>query len=125
MINRELIRLRIVQLTYAYYQGDGKPMDVAEKELMFSFDKAYELYLYLLSVLVKVHRLAIHKNEARIARMTRQGNNPNGIFPEKMLAENKFLVQLNENETLIAYMEKKKEWIEEEAFIKKLYTTFT
>lgn len=125
MINRELIRLRIVQLTYAYYQGDGKPMDVAEKELMFSFDKAYELYLYLLSVLVKVHRLAIHKNEARIARMTRQGNNPNGIFPEKMLAENKFLIQLNENETLIAYMEKKKEWIEEEAFIKKLYTTFT
>ena len=74
---------------------------------------------------MKVHRLAIHKNEARIARMTRQGNNPNGIFPEKMLAENKFLVQLNENETLIAYMEKKKEWIEEEAFIKKLYTTFT
>ena len=27
MINRELIRLRIVQLTYAYYVGEGKPMD--------------------------------------------------------------------------------------------------
>lgn len=123
MINRELIRLKIVQLIYAYYRNDGKTMDVAEKELLFSFDKAFELYHYLLSILVKLHELAIRKDEARIARMTRLGSNTDGIFPDKMLAENKFLCQLAGNTALLTYIEGKKEWIEEDAFVKKLYNT--
>ena len=48
MINRELIRIKIVQLTYAYYQNGNKLMDSAEKELLFSLSKAYDLYNYLL-----------------------------------------------------------------------------
>lgn len=123
MINRELIRLKIVQLIYAYYRNDGKTMDVAEKELLFSFDKAFELYHYLLSILVKLHEQAIRKDEARIARMTRLGSNTDGIFPDKMLAENKFLCQLAGNTALLTYIEGKKEWIEEDAFVKKLYNT--
>ena len=52
MINRELIRVKIVQLTYAYYQnGDGN-IDKAEKELLFSLSKAYDLYNYLLELIV-------------------------------------------------------------------------
>ena len=33
MINRELIRIKVVQLTYAYYQNGNKNIDTAEKEL--------------------------------------------------------------------------------------------
>ena len=33
MINRVLIRLKIVQIIYAYYQNGGKNLDTAEKEL--------------------------------------------------------------------------------------------
>ena len=44
MINRELIRLKIVQLTYAYYQNGNRNMDNAEKELLFSLSKAYDMY---------------------------------------------------------------------------------
>ena len=40
MINRELIRIKVLQLTYAYYQNGNKVLDVAEKELMFSVSKA-------------------------------------------------------------------------------------
>ena len=43
MINRELIRIKIVQLTYAYYQNGNRNMDNAEKELLFSLAKAYDL----------------------------------------------------------------------------------
>ena len=32
MINRALIRLKIVQLVYAYYQNEGKTTEVALKE---------------------------------------------------------------------------------------------
>ena len=54
MINRELIRIKIVQLTYAYYQNGNKNIDIAEKELLLSLSKAYDLYNYLLQLIVAV-----------------------------------------------------------------------
>ena len=48
MINRVLIRLKIVQIIYAYYQNGGKNLETAEKELFFRLSKAYDLYNYLL-----------------------------------------------------------------------------
>lgn len=39
MINRVLIRLKIVQIVYAYYQNGGKNLDTAEKELFSTFLK--------------------------------------------------------------------------------------
>ena len=54
MINRELIRVKIVQLTYAYYQNGNNNIDAAEKELIFSLSKAYDLYNYMLSLMVAI-----------------------------------------------------------------------
>ena len=54
MINREIIRIKIVQLTYAYYQNGNKNIDSAEKELFFSLSKAYDLYNYLLALIVAI-----------------------------------------------------------------------
>jgi N utilization substance protein B len=125
MINRDLIRLKVVQLIYAFYQNEGKSLDVAEKELIFSMDKAYDLYHYLLTILVEMRKMAERKEETRIARCQRLGTKTEGIFPEKMFAENQFLLQLEANKQLTTYREEqKKDWIEEETFIKKLYTTF-
>lgn len=58
MINRVLIRLKVVQIIYAYYQNGGKNLDTAEKELFFSLSKAYDLYNYLLLLMVEVTRYA-------------------------------------------------------------------
>ena len=58
MINRVLIRLKIVQIVYAYYQNGGKNLDTAEKELFFSLSKAYDLYNYLLLLMVEVTKQA-------------------------------------------------------------------
>ena len=58
MINREIIRLKVVQITYAYYQNGGKNIDTAEKELFFSLAKAYDLYNYLLTLMVEINRIA-------------------------------------------------------------------
>ena len=54
MINRELIRTKVVQLVYAYVQNEDKSLDAAEKEFDFSLTKTYELYKFLLSLLVQV-----------------------------------------------------------------------
>lgn len=68
MINRELIRLKVVQLVYSYYQNEGKTIDMAEKELNFSLQKAYDLYQYLLSLLVELKKHAERKDAVRVAR---------------------------------------------------------
>ena len=98
MINRELIRVKIVQLTYAYYQnGDGN-IDKAEKELLFSLSKAYDLYNYLLELIVAItneerHRVAIAKQRAE-----REGTEA----PSEKFINNKFVLQLEGNKPLTA-----------------------
>ena len=123
MINRELIRLKVVQLVYSYYQNEGKTLEVAEKELSFSLDKAYELYKYLLTVLIELKRVAERKDAVRLAREKRTGNKVGGIAPDHQFACNKLLQQLADNEALIEFQENRKgTWTEEDAFVKKLYT---
>ncbi|MDY4058597.1 MAG: transcription antitermination factor NusB [Alloprevotella sp.] len=124
MINRELIRLKVVQLVYAYYRNDGKTIETAQKELLFSLGKAYELYEYLLLLLVKVYELAVKKEEALRQRAQKGAAVLDGSV-EARLAANALLKQLAENKALQAYRENKKDWIEEEAFVKQLFTTFT
>ena len=104
MINRELIRIKIVQLTYAYYQnGDGN-IDKAEKELLFSLSKAYDLYNYLLELIVAItdeerKRLAIAKQRAE-----REGS----PAPSEKFVNNKFELQLEGNIQLNTFIENKK-----------------
>lgn len=126
MINRELIRLKIVQLVYAFYQNEGKTLDVAEKELIFSLDKAYDLYCHLLGLLVDLQKMAERKNEARIERDKRLKQESTGIFPDEKMASNQFLLQLRANTALLQYREKQGDfWEEEDAFVRKLYKSFT
>ncbi len=123
MINRELIRLKVVQLVYSYYQNAEKPFDKAEDELTFSLNKAYELYEYLLSLLVQLKRVAERKDAVRLAREQRTGVVVGGVSPDHQFACNHFLEQLSDNKALMDYQEKSKAaWPEEDAFVKKLYT---
>ncbi|GFI35820.1 transcription antitermination protein NusB [Bacteroidaceae bacterium] len=115
----------MVQLTYAYYQNEGKTIEVAEKELMFSMGKAYDLYKYLLSVLVRMKTLAEQKDAAFRARNKRLQTHTDDVTPDGRFAANLFLAQLAENKELGEYIEKQKQdWIEEDAFLKKTYTKF-
>ncbi|MBR2862792.1 MAG: transcription antitermination factor NusB, partial [Bacteroidaceae bacterium] len=127
MINRELIRLKVVQLIYAYYQNEGRSYDVAEKELTFSLSKSYDLYHYLLQLLVELQKYATRKDEVRLAREKRTGvaTSSNGVHPDKQFAENKFLNQLLNNKQLGEYIQNHpSDWSEEENFVKDLYAQF-
>ncbi|MBR5655928.1 MAG: transcription antitermination factor NusB [Prevotella sp.] len=117
MINRELIRIKIVQLTYAYYQNGNKNMDVAEKELLFSLSKAYDLYNYLLALIVAISREERHRVEIATQRAEREGKE----LPLTKFAYNKFAVQLEENKMLCEFMESQKQmWENDIEFIRKL-----
>ena len=126
MINRELIRTKVVQLVYAYVQNEDKSLDVAENELEFSLNKAYDLYKFLLSLMVEVKRIADRREEARMAREARLGITSEEPLLDKYLANNKLLQKMAENEVLMNYIEREKqEWLEEDALIKNIYKAFT
>lgn len=124
MINRALIRLKVVQLIYAFYQNEGKTTEVALKELDFSLQKSHDLYHSLLALLVEVRRLAQHKTDVR-SRSVLNPNNGNKSN-DSLIANNKFLLQLEQNTVLSAWMEKQKNsWTNEDKFLKNIYETFT
>ena len=123
MINRELIRIKIVQLVYAFYQNEGRTIDVADKELTFSLSKAYDLYNHLLLLLVELRHVAEMKAESKAARAKRLHIEQDAEdLLDAHLAANRLLVQLDENKQLLEFREKRnKDWDDEDAFIKKLY----
>lgn len=119
MINRSLIRLKIVQLMYAYYQNNDKSIDTAEKELLFSLSKAYDLYNYMLLLMVSVSRHAYKQVEEK-EKMNKIGHIDEMV--SHRFADNQFTAQLEANKQLQEFVEtKKKSWNNDIDYIKKLY----
>lgn len=117
MINRKLIRVKIVQLTYAYYQNGHHNMDTAEKELLFSLSKAYDLYNYLLGLIVAITQEERHRVDIATRRAEREGTET----PSQRFAFNKFATQLEENKQLNLFMEDKKmSWENDVEAVRKL-----
>ncbi len=118
MINRELIRLKIVQLTYAYYQNGDNNMDKAEKELLYSLSKAYDLYMSLLELIVAVTHEMRHRYDIALARAKREGES----IPSPRFVDNKFALQLEDNRQLIEHQENKKviSWQDDIEIVRKV-----
>lgn len=118
MINRVLIRLKIVQIVYAYYQNGGKNLDTAEKELFFSLSKAYDLYNYLLLLMVEVTKQA---NKRLNAAKNKLVPTKEELFPNTKFVENRFIAQLEVSKQLLEFSNnQKKTWENEADFVKTL-----
>ena len=100
MINRELIRLKLVQVLYSYHQRGLHNPDVAEKELLLSLDKAYDLYNYMLLLLVETSRMSVRMYEMRKSRSRRLSD---GEQWSRKFIENRFILQLESNRQLRDY----------------------
>ena len=118
MINRVLIRLKVMQIVYAYYQNGSKNLDTAEKELFFSLSKAYDMYNYLLLLMVEVTRQALRKQNAAKQKLLPSKEE---LYPNKKFVENRFIAQLEVNKQLNDFVvNQKKTWNNEEEFVKSL-----
>ncbi len=119
MINRVLIRLKVIQVIYAYYQNGGKNLDAAEKELFYSLSKAYDLYKYLLTLMIEVTQFADRRidNRRHKLRPTEEDLNPNTRF-----VDNAFMAQLMQNAQLEEFRaNQKRTWDDEGDFVKHLF----
>ncbi|MBP6284677.1 MAG: transcription antitermination factor NusB [Paludibacteraceae bacterium] len=119
MINRTLIRIKTVQIMYAFLNNSGKTLSSAEKDLLFSLEKTYELYNLLLLLSIDITEYAQKKIDLgrRKLRPTEEDLNPNVRF-----VDNLYIAQLKTNITLNAYVaDKKISWSEDTDLVKKLY----
>ena len=118
MINREIIRIKIVQLTYAYYQNGNKNIDTAEKELFFSLSKAYDLYNHLLMLIIAITKEARRRLEISMAKAKREGTKE----PSQKFAFNRFALQLENNKQLQDFVEtQNRSWADTPEFVGRLF----
>ncbi len=118
MINRNLIRTRIIQIVYSWYQNPNKDLRTVEKELLMGLQKSYDLYHYLLILMLELTRTQELRIETKRNKFlpTDEDLNPNTRF-----IDNKFIQQLSTNKQLNKYIaERPMSWTENDTFIKNL-----
>ena len=105
MLNRRHIRTKVMQVIYALKRSEELNLTSEEKFLKLSMDSMYELYLLMLSLLVKVHEKAKDQQEKSQQKhlLTSEDLNPNMKF-----VKNALLVQLSENQSLKNALERHK-----------------
>ena len=121
MINRVLIRLKVIQVIYAYYKNSGKSIKTAEDEVFFSLSKAYDLYKFLLLLIVAVTHYAEDRINFNMKKVcpTEEDLNPNLKF-----VNNRLMRQLESNETLLKFAEQSKvDWVNYSDFLRRLLDT--
>jgi transcription antitermination protein NusB len=119
MINRALLRTKIVQILYSYYKSDSKSFPVAEKELFHSIEKTYDLYYHLLQLSIEITRFASDRIETRRNKLrpTEEDLNPNTRF-----IDNSFIAQLSTNIQFNEFLTANKlSWVNDSEIIKVLY----
>ena len=119
MINRVLLRIKLIQILYAYYKGENKVFSLVEKELTYSLQKTYDLYHHLLNLVLLITNYAELRIDAGKNKLlpSLEDLNPNTRF-----IDNSFAKQLNENIQLNAYLQETKlSWSHHAEVIKELY----
>ena len=119
MISRRLLRIKILQILYAYFNGEDSDVVKSEKDLIFSIQKAYDLYFYLLLLIIYVKRYA----ESRI-ELARNKKLPTyeDLHPNTRFIDNDVIRKIEENPEFIQYLDEHKlSWVNYPELIKNLY----
>lgn len=119
MFNRRHLRIKLLHCFYAYFQDEDKDVVHAEKQLKVSLEKMYEMYMWLITLIVEMQDHAIDKIEAgRNKKLPSQEDlHPNTKFVTNILvrtlANSKILANKSE--------EFKVNWATERELSKKIF----
>lgn len=118
MINRVLIRIKVLQIVFAYYQNGSDDLKMAENELILSLRRSYDLYYYFLLLIVEVTRLHERQLDTRKHKYLPTSDELN---PNMRLVNNRLARQIEANGKLQAYVkEHGVSWVNETDFVKRV-----
>lgn len=113
-----------MQALYAYFKHDGSSnLKKAESELLHSIHKAFDLYHYLLLLIIDLADYALSRQE-----LASQKKIPTyeDLHPNTKFTENSLIQQLRTNKQLLQYLENHKlSWVNYPELIRGLYTRIT
>ena len=123
MISRRTIRIKVLQTLYSYYSSPEKSINNTEKELFFSLHKTYDLYYYLLALLLEIADFAQRRIDTNLAKLrpSYEDLNPNTKF-----VDNAVIAQIRCNRRLQAYLNQTKlSWVNHPELVRELYLFLT
>jgi len=87
MLNRRILRVKVLQSLYAYFQSEDTDLVKAEKSLKMSIERVYELYLHYLILPMELADAAeVQMEESRNKALpTEEDKNPNRKFVDSFL----------------------------------------
>jgi transcription antitermination protein NusB len=120
MVSRRILRIKIMQSLYAYFkQNNESSISKSEKELLFSINKAYDLYHYLFLLILEISDYAQSRIEIALNKKIPVFEDLN---PNKKFLNNAVIHQIRNNRQLNEYLSQKKlSWSNYPKLIKGLY----
>jgi N utilization substance protein B len=121
MLNRRHLRIKILQMLYAYYQSGEENLLKFENELMSSIERMYDLYLILLLTMPELVHAAENRLEDKKKKLrpTEEDLNPNLKF-----ISNQVFRKIQESQSIIKAAEQRKaNWVgaEKQEIFRKLF----
>ena len=102
MISRRQLRIKALAVLYSCNRKETADLETAEQELMLSIRRSYDLYHYLLLLLISLSDLA--RERVALSGMKKVPG-PEDINPNRRFADNRVIAQLRKNEQLRSYAE--------------------
>jgi len=123
MISRRTIRIKVLQTLYSYYQHENLSIQQAEKELLYSIERTYDLFYFLLELVSDLVHYADKRLEMRMTRLTATDEDKN---PNRRFVNNTLVLAIRENSAYKKYLNNKKmSWENYPELIRKLYRELT
>ncbi|MBN1107240.1 MAG: transcription antitermination factor NusB [Bacteroidales bacterium] len=101
MISRRLLRIKVLMSLYAYNRREDDDLARAETELKFSITKTYDLYHYLILLIIEIADVALDKLEQALLKKM---PSPEDLNPNRRFIDNEVLTQLRNNVQLRKYL---------------------
>ncbi len=109
MISRRLLRIKALMALYAFNRREDGNLPRAETELMFSIEKTYDLYHFLLLLVLEVADIAAEKIDQALQKRV---PTPEDLNPRRRFIDNRIIAQLRINKTFNEYVKSRKlSWI--------------
>jgi N utilization substance protein B len=105
MLNRRHLRVKALQVLYSYQQSQVKEILPYEKALLQSVDKVYEMYIWLLSLLIEVADYSIIDAKERANKFLPSEEDLNASVK---IQNNLFIASLKQNPEYLAAVKKYK-----------------